>query len=72
MPDKTSLRWDANIEPTELADLFIVELEGEIPGDEGWSQRERLMLFRPEWSDPGDRDQLREDNRQRLEQTRAR
>lgn len=70
LPDNTTLRWRAGIEPTELADLFALELHGEIAGKEGWTQNERLMLFRPEWSDPGERDQLRETNRQRFEQTR--
>lgn len=71
LPDNTSLRWTANIEPTELADLFALELNGEITGAEAWSQSERLMLFRPDWSDPGERDQLRETNRQRFSENRA-
>jgi len=70
LPDNSTLRWTARIEPTELADLFALELSGEISGAEDWSQNERLMLFRPEWSDPGDRDQLRADNRQRLSENR--
>ncbi len=71
LPDNSTLHWTANIESTELADLFALELSGEVTGSEGWSQNERLMLFRPEWSDPGDRDQLREDNRQRFSENRA-
>jgi len=71
LPDNTTLRWTANIESTEIADLFALELNGEIAGSEGWSQNERLMLFRPAWSDPGDRDQLRADNRQRFSENRA-
>jgi len=70
LPDNSTLRWTSRIEPTELADLFALELSGEISGPEGWSQNERLMLFRPGWSDPGDRDQLRETNRQRLSENR--
>ncbi len=72
LPDDSTLRWTANIEPTELADLFSLELNGEIAGLEGWTRNERLMLFRPDWSDPGERDQLRETNRQRFEQNRVR
>jgi len=71
LPDTTTLSWSATIEATDLADLFALELSGEIPGPEGWTQNERLMLYRPEWSDPGDRDQLREENRQRFERNRA-
>lgn len=71
LPDNTSLRWTASIESTELANLFALELSGEIAGEDGWSQNERLMLFRPEWSDPGERDQLRETNRQRFSENRA-
>lgn len=71
LPDKTVLHWSAQIEPTELADLFAVELTGEVTGSDGWTQTERLMLYRPDWSDPSDREQLREESRQRLTQTRA-
>ncbi len=71
LPDNTSLRWTASIESTELANLFALELSGEIAGDEGWTQHERMMLFRPEWSDPGERDQLRETNRQRFSENRT-
>ena len=71
LPDNSTLRWTANIESTELANLFALEISGEITGDEGWSQNERLMLYRPEWSDPGERAQLRETNRQSLSENRA-
>ena len=71
LPNNSTLRWTVNIESTELADLFTLKLSGEIAGLEGWSQNERLMLFRPAWSDPGDRDQLRADNRQRFSENRA-
>lgn len=71
LPDATTLQWSVQIEPTELADLFAVELTGEVFGDDTGTQRERLMLFRPNWSEPTDREHLRENNRQRFSRTRT-
>ncbi|MBI2515977.1 MAG: prepilin-type N-terminal cleavage/methylation domain-containing protein [Opitutae bacterium] len=59
--------WTARIAPAALADLYEVHVR--VEGSEAprpiWEIR--LMLFRPEWSDPADRDRLRDESRRRLE-----
>ena len=71
LPDGGSLAWEARIEPTNLADLFALELTVTHRGESAWNKTGRLMLLRPAWSDPGDRDRLRQESTQRLERTRA-
>ncbi len=66
LPANRNLEWRVRIEPTEIADLFTVVLsarEGSAPPRE-----QRLMLLRPDWSEPGERDQLRTATRQRWEE----
>jgi general secretion pathway protein I len=72
-----SARWSAVVTPTLVADLFrvdvTVELEGngeEVPAR---TLTQTLHLLRPDWSEPVDRDKLREETRKRLdERKRAR
>lgn len=71
LPDNGSLTWSVVIEPALIADLFAVELTVSAHTTTEWTKTERLMLFRPEWSDPGERDTLREESRQRLERTQV-
>lgn len=66
LPDRQTTTWSARIEPTTLADLFAVELRWHIVGRHDDEHSLRLMLHRPAWSDPGERDRLREASRQRL------
>lgn len=68
LPDQGTLTWSADVEPTNIADLFAVTLHVQASGDKSWQKEGRLMLLRPSWSDPGDRDRLREDSRQRIAQ----
>lgn len=66
--------WSADVEPTTIADLFRVRLSIELPGDgakiEARSVEETLYLLRPDWSEPVDREKLRELTRERLEKVR--
>lgn len=68
LPDQSTITWSADVQPTNLADLFAVTLHVQASGENRWDKEGRLMLLRPAWSDPGDRDRLREDSRQRIAQ----
>jgi general secretion pathway protein I len=74
LPGGRQLNWKAKAEPTHVADLFQLTLEAEVPasGDmEEWKQRQVLHLFRPGWSDPAEREELREKTRQRIAKERS-
>jgi general secretion pathway protein I len=75
LPDGRQLTWTATIEPTEVADLFKLTLEAEAPpasgATEAWQHRQVLHLLRPGWSDPAERDRLREITRQHIVRERA-
>jgi general secretion pathway protein I len=74
LPGGRQLNWTAKIEATDVADLFKLTLEADTPasGDaEAWQQRQVLHLLRPAWSDPGERDRLREITHQRIVKERA-
>jgi general secretion pathway protein I len=65
--------WQAAIEPTEIVDLFKVELQIEFsdpPEGQIASYSEQLYLLRPTWSEAGDRSELLEDKRAALEDSR--
>jgi len=65
--------WQALIEPTEIVDLFEVELTidfSEPPEDGPNSYRENLYLLRPTWSEGDERSQLLDDKRQELQRSR--
>lgn len=65
--------WQARIEPTEIVDLFAVELAiefSEPPEDGPYDYVETLYLLRPTWSEADERSQLLEDKRQELERSR--
>jgi len=70
-------RWSVELEPTQVADLFAVELSVELePEDDELEEREvleTLYLTRPSWSDPVQREELRARSGDRLyeNQTRA-
>ncbi|MFZ9400416.1 MAG: hypothetical protein ACO29H_06780, partial [Opitutales bacterium] len=61
-------------EATAVSDLFAVQLTAEIePTDGGEPEEftETRMLLRPTWSIPADRQKIRDEARQRLEQERG-
>lgn len=63
--------WKATVEPTNLADLFAVTFECEINAAERPEPLrvvEKFRLLRPTWSKPEERDKLRADARQRIQQ----
>ena len=65
--------WRASIEPTEIVDLFRVELSIDFSkAPQGGPERleETLYLLRPTWSEADERSQLLEDKRQELERSR--
>ncbi len=65
-----SVDWQATIEPTDVADLFTVTLEVQLPpNDKGERETvaEVFRLLRPTWSEDADRDQLRQEARARIE-----
>jgi general secretion pathway protein I len=69
LPAGEPLTWKAKVEETEVADLFRVTLDAETAqrsGPESWQRTQVIYLFRPAWSDPADRDRLREATRVRL------
>ncbi len=70
LPDNVNLSWEVKIEPTELADLFAMELSVTARSTTEWSKTEWLMVFRPAWSDPAERDRLRQESSQRVERSR--
>lgn len=66
-------RWQAVIEPTNIVDLFDVELSiefSEPAKGRPSSYKERLYLLRPSWSEGDDRTDLLEDKREALEDYR--
>lgn len=67
-------RWEAFIQPTEIVDLFEVDLSIEFtepPEDSAGRYQETLYLLRPTWSEGDERSQLLEDKRQELERSRS-
>lgn len=65
--------WQAVIEPTEVVDLFRVELQIEFsapPEDQTGTHSEQLYLLRPTWSEAGERSELLADKRAALEDSR--
>jgi general secretion pathway protein I len=62
--------WSATVSPTTVADLFRVDLTVSLEGDgnavEPREENETLFVLRTSWSQPTDRDKLREATRKRL------
>lgn len=65
--------WEAELEPTNVADLFIVHvsvtLEGTARGEER-TLNDRLVVLRPSWSEPLEREDLRAASSERLAEIR--
>ncbi len=71
LPDGGQAKWRAVITPTTIADLFAITLEAEISirtQDVPETYTETCHLLRPSWSEPGERETLRADARQRLKE----
>ena len=74
LADGGVLRWQAKLEETSLADLFLVELALEIvPAGPAPRRREHetFLLLRPTWSDPAMHEELRTASRARLLKRRS-
>jgi general secretion pathway protein I len=74
LPGGRTARWQGKIEATSVSDLFAVQLTAEIePPDGGEAEEftETRMLLRPTWSIPADRQKIRDEVRQRLQQERG-
>lgn len=73
--DGRRLSWRVEIEPTEVADLFEVHLEVEIEvraGAEPEPLQERFRLLRPTWSEDDERERLRQEASDRINEFLAR
>lgn len=55
------VRWTAEVQPTSTLDLFAVDIELEFQGGGLATTHEmRLFLYRPNWTEPEDREKLTE------------
>ena len=73
LPDNRNLHWKATIESTTVADLFAVTIRSEpetASGQEARIREQKILLLRPRWSDPAERDKLRAASQQRLAKQR--
>lgn len=69
LADGSNLLWTVKIEGAAVADLFAVTVRAGPEFATGSENREReqtLMLLRPGWSDPVERDKLRAASQERL------
>jgi general secretion pathway protein I len=67
--DGRRVRWRAEIESTNVADLFLVTFVCEITGSADARTREIVQVFRllrPTWSDAAERETLRVEARDRI------
>ena len=74
LPENRQAEWSAVIKETTVADLFQVSFRCQIPEParaRPWVREESFLLLRPTWSDPADRDKLRQLSAQRLAKQRA-
>jgi general secretion pathway protein I len=61
--------WEAELEPTAIADLFVVRVTINLEGTreaEGRTLNERLIVLRPSWSEPVEREELRAQSKERI------
>lgn len=66
-------RWEAEIEPTNVVDLFQVQLRIEFQkpqDDQEASYQETLYLLRPTWSESDERSDLLQEKREALKSSR--
>ena len=66
--------WQAEVEPTAVADLFRLTLTIEMQGNgedvPESTVTQTLFVLRPNWSEPVERDKLREETRKRLDEAK--
>ena len=65
--------WEASVEPTNLIDLFHVQLQIEFSDpqdDQVATHTESLYLLRPTWSESDERSELLQDKKDELENSR--
>jgi len=65
--------WEASVEPTNLIDLFHVQLQIEFSDpqdDQATTHTESLYLLRPTWSESDERSELLQDKKDELENSR--
>lgn len=65
--------WEASVEPTNLIDLFHVQLQIEFSDpqdDQAATHTESLYLLRPTWSESDERSELLQDKKDELENSR--
>ena len=73
LSDNSTMRWTATIEGTAVADLFAVTVRAEPEvslNNENRAREQKILLLRPKWSDPVERDKLRSASQQRLAKQR--
>ena len=73
-PGGRRVHWSAQIESTETADLFLVHFLCEIndpAAPDAPKIAQDFRVLRPTWSDPAERDKLRQDARQRIQELNA-
>jgi general secretion pathway protein I len=69
LPDQSTARWRATVTPTNVADLFDVSLEIDLPKTADRKEATIITtcrLLRPTWSQPADRETLRAAARSQL------
>lgn len=78
LPDESQADWEAEVEDTEMVDLFKVTIQVNLDrgnfgaSDDDVSRSYEVFLYRPDWeSVDGNRDNLLEDRRQNLEDRRG-
>ncbi len=73
-PGGATVRWNAEVVPGAVADLFTVALRVEFEGTDKKAREahERLTVLRPSWSEPVERGKLFEAAKQRIEENRRR
>ena len=73
LPDNGNLHWTATIESTAVADLFAVTIRAEperTSGNDVAAREQKILLLRPHWSDPAERNKLRAASQERLARQR--
>ncbi|GHB97759.1 prepilin-type N-terminal cleavage/methylation domain-containing protein [Cerasicoccus arenae] len=68
LPDESAASWEAEIEETEMLDLFRVTIQIEIESNSSQSSSDEprsfeVYLYRPDWSEAGEREQLLNERR---------
>lgn len=71
--DVGTAEWEAEVEPTEIPDLFQVTLTISFSGNdaiEEWTHEESIYLLRPTWSEFDEADELKTELQKQIERGR--